>query len=397
MRKHIILCLSVFFCLFALTGCTNVFTKNKGNKGNAHTQISPSYVTSVDAMATDTYYIMHQNEDGSYIYYRPYINEKTFSNIVAGSVDDKRILWFREDLGAVPTFYAGAGDKIVYKTNSPVASSYVLERFYDLGYTFGLYNMQRNSSGRFFLDVSNLTSLCESSNAYKLINFNTPELVFDTIGDAKLSAGNLGRGSTISNLKENFVYDVVVYRGSVRYKIDLKADTIAMSCCELYQLLGNALNGDFGLVEVPLPTWLNNGYYHLGGGGIFRYITGKSFDEFTDYNVPNQVVKEQSQYTIKNTTVEKPQNTEREDKVEKFNFSVAEEKEKKIIVNYVSTEEDTSVPVAKIIGSDSAWTLSKLDGEDTLQIIDTFPAGNYEIQVSGLNGRKVSVYTDTGN
>ena len=42
------------------------------------------------------------------------------------------------------------------------------------------------------------------------------------------------------------------------------------------------------IVKVNIPEWFNSGYYMINGLGLFRYVVGSSYDESTNFNVPNE-------------------------------------------------------------------------------------------------------------
>ncbi len=384
-RKFFIIYLVVIS--ICLSGC-NLSRKKKTDTKKSTNEVD--YVESMDDLEDGGYYIYHDDK-----YYLPYIGSATFNTSSDRSdySNSGRVAWFMDDFNKIPTLYEG--DYLVYYTNNKLNEKFNIERFEYFGYTVGISGLYQKSSGRYAFDATKSNSgtshINNKSDAGRLLELSSSEVIIDNIGGSKLRSGNITRAGTIYGLEQDKLYAADLYVGTNLNTYVLKADTIALVSMEHtstndYTLLRSKI------LRINLPKNLNDGYYAVNGSGIFRYVNGKSYTENTDFNVPNE--KE----TAKNSEDDSEQRLEDDNDVIKENFTVNRSGKITVEVTYgenMKADYAISDPVAKLIGDSSVYTLTHVD-EGKMSVTVKVDAGEYTLELTGLYGRnyKYAVYQE---
>lgn len=373
--KKTIGCVLIVTSTFGLCGCS-VFQRDAAQP--THNIVT---IDNIDNLVEGGYYVQHGD-----VYYKLYLGSASFSKgSTSSSANDNRVAWFGEDYDKIPTMYKG--DSIVFHTSEPFEESFTIERFEDIGYTIGICNMQKMDSGRYSfstnpedLDVNNKSDarqLCEEGDAVA---------VFDRIGGTDLRSGNISRSGTVVGLTKGKTYSCDIYFGTNIHKYKLTADVRALSSMEVVKLSDYTYTQS-KTITFNFPDYFNSGYYYVNGYGIVRYIANDvEFSEDMDMNIPNVYPEDKEQKA--DDTSSKSSTPDYVTDIREENFSLANDAEVTVTVNYEIPEDTTGLdtPVAKIIGEYNVYTLGKKE-DGTLSGTYNLDAGEYTIQIIDLSGR----------
>lgn len=371
--KRISLLLMILFCI---TGC-----EQRGKKEEVIEEVE--IISDMNELEDGRYYILH---DGKYypLYKK---GEATFNQDEASSSPlDSRSLFYMDDWEKIPTMYMG--DSLIYYTSDNLNESVIFERFEDLGYSIGICNLSRMDSGRYALnattgDDTKNRNINYKSDAARLLDLDSTQVIIDNIGGAQLRSGNISRGGTIIGLSKDKLYSTDLYVGTKLKNYVLKADTRILTSMEGYTINNYAFLRS-KIIEIYIPEYFNTGYYKVGSDGVFRFVRGKAYTEMTDFNVPNNIPDEEKEeqdpeYVLDDT----------KDVVYTESFTVNQQTKVSVVFTYEEPENspyELSTPVVKVIGNDGAYTLSDYD-KGTLSAQMTLEPGQYKLEISGIHGR----------
>lgn len=373
-RKAIGCCL-IATSVFCMSGCS-AFQRDATQSSYTVTTID-----NIDNLAEGGYYVQHGD-----IYYKLYIGNTSFTKgSSSSSASASRVAWFGADYDKIPTMYKG--DSIVLHTSKPFMESFVIERFEDIGYTLGICNMKKMSSGRYSFSTNSETlNVNINSDAGQLCAEGDATAVFDRIGETDLRSGNISKSGTVLGLSKNKTYSCDIYFGTNLHNYKLIADVRAFSSMESVTLSDYAYTQS-KTITFDFPDYFNSGYYYVNGYGIVRYIANNvEYSDDLDMNIPNTYpdsAKETEEETQDYTSTPDYATDVREE-----NFSLANNAEVTITVNYEISEDDANLetPVAKIIGEYNVYTLSKQE-DGVLSGTYSLDSGDYTIQIIDLSGR----------
>lgn len=201
----------------------------------------------------------------------------------------KIIFALEEKEKTIPTFYKG--DALIFYTNTAIPSELKIERYYDYGYTLGIYGLKRIIS---YTDLYGLIYDNETSGLYlpssssQIADYLTEDRSFSVayVGDERIDTDNISTIGTIKGLKKDSLYDVYTYIGTTRKTFKLTADTHIWGFWETFNVFDSEFLGA-NILRINLPENLKTGYYYINDVGFFRYVDGYSYDADTDFNDPN--------------------------------------------------------------------------------------------------------------
>ena len=379
--KRAFLILLLVFTAVCMSGCS--LTKRK-----SQTSTVPTKPVQVKSLKSGTIYVMHEDTaTGEKTCYATYYNDV--------SNTDPAVFWFREDIGAIPTVYEG--DKLIYWSEKPLSVNYKLKRYRYMGYTIGICGIRRAQTGQYYFNTGEKTeSLSKKSDAAKLIRLNSEATVLRSVGNVtKLGKANFGLGGIVSGLEKNAVYKCVVYTGSVKHEYDLTSNNIALTYWKKDEATAVGYKYlDGNIVSINIPKDLQSGYYRIGSSGMFRYVKAGSFNEDTDFNVPNNitVASNYKDNGAGDTSYSKETENGATDK-KIYGFKVEIEQETTVQITYDDDKDGKTLPdpSVKIIGDSFVITMEKAQGENKFYMKKNLPIGSYTIEITGLNGREVHV------
>ena len=322
----------------------------------------------------------HGYNDREYRADRLYLGETSFGGRpVAPSASVKRVAWFGKDADRIPTMYRG--ESIAYRSSAEFSENFHIERFEDTGYTIGICGMKESGTGRykFSTNPENMQIDMNASTGV-LYRLGDHTATMDRIGDIELRKGNISRAGTVVGLERGKTYATEVYIGTDVNKYSFVADVRAFVSSDVCTLNDYSYTQG-NTVSIAFPDWFHSGYYFVGGYGIVRYVASdREFSENMDMNIPNdpaQPVDDDDDSMEASETVKF-----RTDREEEITVQVTFEPEKGDEDGYGSIPD----PTAKVIGEHAVYSLSPgKEGELTMTAV--LPAGDYTLEITGLNGR----------
>lgn len=375
MKKRVLLVV-LAMTMVMTTGCS-------GLKRDSNEDTSSGVETVLD---------MEDLEDGGYYVLRGDEYEKLYMQDTNYEVDDSKptssstahTLWYQDDWNKVPTLYKG--DQLIYKTSETLDEEFCLERFEYVGYTVGVSNLKETSSGRFsFSTDPDDLNVNQNSDAKSLTELTTDTAIIDKIGGAYLRSGNVSSGGCILGLSKGKTYLAEVYAGSILHEYKLKADYIALTSMELYK----SVDYDFLQSEIlciNFPEYFNTGYYLINNYGLVRYVNGVSYDDDTDFNIPN--IEPTDEEDTDENSQEKNMDDVEENKTIKETIKVDETGTYNVKVTYKDNDKTDVTPSAVFYDDNKAYQLYADKSSKTLSKEIELVEGEYTLELSNLDGRE---------
>ena len=294
-KMKVIAMVMVMVMSFLFTGCGS--TKNvekKEIKDNTNSGLI-DYETSrlgVDSNKKDfeenlvsgTYYVVHEG-----IYYPAYTylkNEAADSQLEMTSylrTNPNRMSFYTlENVIDIPTLFPG--DHLVYYSTSDMLDCVLWERYKDLGATFGVRNLQKNKSGKYYADLTtDEECVIPDSELYDFYKMTVDNVMIDKVGGVVVNDDVVQDGIIIGATKGK-TYDMEVYTGTYYKHYNAVANIEAMKAYELFASVDiETLQDCFW--EIDIPEYFVTGYYDVNGTGMIRIVKEPNYSEETDYNV----------------------------------------------------------------------------------------------------------------
>lgn len=289
-----------------LTGCSGIIRDDAFEKDIS--EIPPYATNNTNELYEDTFYIWEDEENGTLLAdinadqlkfkdYKKKLFTPAFNIVLQNSDldigDSLRIIWMNDSIeDSIPTFFKGS--ELVYYSSTSFPENVKIERFYDHGYSVGLYGLAEYGKDHYVMRLENTCGA--TSDAAGLSNLLIDEdtvISIPYIGETALTSRYISNAGTIKGLQKDSQYTLTAYVGSKRYEAPVTANVRIFSSMESfvipdYEFVGN------GLVKYEFPDYMKTGYYYIQGYGIFRYIAEesevKTFDaekyKDTDFNSP---------------------------------------------------------------------------------------------------------------
>ena len=369
-ERAVLIALAACMAATALTGCS-VFNRTHGYNDRKY---EVTVEKSSSRLEDGSYYVM--KSDGTF--HRLYIGETSFGNSrVAASASAKRVAWFGKDAERIPTMYRG--ESIAYRSSAEFSENFHIERFEDTGYTIGICGMKESGTGRYrFSTAPENMQIDMNASTGVLYRLGDHTATMDRIGDIELRRGNISRAGTVVGLERGKTYATEVYIGTEVREYSFVADVRALVSSEVCTLSDYSYTQG-NTVSIVFPDWFHSGYYFVGGYGIVRYVaSGREFSENMDMNIPNDPAR----------PVDDDNGTD--GTAEAVRFRTDREEEITVQVTFEPANGDgygsVPGPSAKVIGENAVYSLSPgKEGELTATAV--LPAGDYTLEITGLNGR----------
>ncbi len=290
------LIIAIMTVFIALTGCGGRETKNTDIimdmtvSGIITDETSTLGIDSLDKdfeknLTNNTYYVVH---DGVYYPLYTYYTNKAYRDDTSGELfaaDSSRMMFYTlENEINIPTLFPG--DQLIFYSTDTMLDVLSWERYYDIGITFGIYNLHRTTGGKYYLDLYNDKDNCTipDSELASILSLGVPQVLVDRIGGAEIKDNLIDNGIILGAVK-NEIYDMEIYTGTIYQHYNAYANIHAFRGYELYGSLGfKTLRDNFW--EIEIPEYFVNGYYNLNDGGLFRLCKDNSYSEMTQFNDP---------------------------------------------------------------------------------------------------------------
>ncbi len=288
--KTIITALMLSACL-GITGCSTQATDNVAEGEYA-------YLKKLD---DNIFYVMNSNKECIPLF----LPDITFEEgTTPSSPSDNRVVWYKDtDEDKIPTLYAG--DSLIFKTSKVLEETFRFERFEDLGYSIGICGLTETDSGRYSLytdpDKNNTFPYGDTD---VLLDFSNKTLIIDTLGGVSLRApektqngisvgGSLSRAGTVTGLSKDKKYLAQIYEGTELHEFEFVSDVKILASMETFKSTDFNFESET-IINIKIPESFNTGYYMVNGVGLFRYVAEGSYDENTNFNIPNETSAEES-------------------------------------------------------------------------------------------------------
>lgn len=285
--------LAIFaLCITVFAGCQREVEDDKIQDlvpaGNITTQ-THRYPLSESELVDGTFYVYH---NGFYYELWDTLTSYDTEDEIPDTVDESRMSFFSTETEIdIPTLFVGNGDKLIFYSESALVDYLVWERFMDLGYTIGVYNIDTMTNGRCWVDLSEDTyNVIEGTELYDLYELGVENVLLDKIGNVQLREEYLKLG-VIYGLQKSHNYELDIYTGTQYRYYTAAANIHAFSSMELFASIEyNTMRST--IYEITIPEYFVNGYYNVSGCGIVRIVFDEYYNESTDFNQPLLLVKE---------------------------------------------------------------------------------------------------------
>jgi len=234
-----------------------------------------------ESLTNGSFYIIHNHK---YYEIKKYDLNYDQTDEVGGVVKPERQLYYTtENEVDIPTLFPG--DKLVYYSTDTLLDYVTWERYYDLGYTIGIHNLQKMVSDRYYIDTSNdarIETIIPDSELYDIYNLKVDQVYVNKINDVDINT-KIVKDGLITPLVKSQVYDLEVYSGSFYKHFNAVANIHAFRAYELFASPEYTPNREF-LYEIQIPDYFVDGYYSPNNAGLFRYVKEPGYSDQTEFN-----------------------------------------------------------------------------------------------------------------
>lgn len=290
MIKKVILTLLITCLSFtSLIGCgtreveTNII-KDLTPTGQVTTQTSQLGISTTEKnfqskLENNHYYVLHEGTLYPLYAYGDNYEGDAPDNVVNGY---RQMYFTTENEINIPTLFEG--DSLVYYSADGLLDYMTWERYYDLGYTIGLINLQTMKSGRVYLDLSDEdeVNIIPDSELMDIHRLNVERILIDKIGGIQVDSSLIENG-VIRHTQKSKEYDLEIYTGTYFKHFNAVANIHLFKAYELYASIEYTPMQEF-LYEITIPEYFADGYYLLNGAGMIRIVHDTVYDETTDFN-----------------------------------------------------------------------------------------------------------------
>lgn len=231
-----------------------------------------------EQLVSGTYYVVHGD-----MYYPLYAYEDNYSGKEPKkTVDPERQIYYTtENEINIPTLFAE--DKLIYYSTDTLLDYMTWERYYDLGYTIGVHNIQEMLNGRMYLDLDeDEDCIIQDSELYDIYNLGVKQVLLDKIGNVQITS-DLITDNLINSVQKSKIYDLEVYTGTKFKHYQTSANIHAFKAYELFASTEyTTLQDEF--YEITIPDYFVTGYYYLDNLGLVRIVRGNEYSKETNFN-----------------------------------------------------------------------------------------------------------------
>ena len=304
MKKKIIKFFLLSLCTFNLISCGRP-TEENTNTEEISSTLKSSIITEetsnlgikaddpdiLNKLVSGTYYVLHNG-----IYYPTQLG---ITNYDISDVDENvtnpqfQHYFAGQDDDNIPTLFLGNNDKLIYYNTESLLDYTIFDRYYDYGYTVGLYNIRTLDSGKMYLDLSSdneYGSILETSTMYNVLkDVEIDNVYVNSMNQTEINTDIVHYG-LIGYTEPGALYDVELYDGTNYNSYKTLANMHAFVQMEKYAVRDCKALQSY-IFEIPIPDYLEEGYYGLSCyspngcimSGLFRYVKGTSFTNDPNY------------------------------------------------------------------------------------------------------------------
>lgn len=215
-------------------------------------------------------------KDYNYNIFRPvYMDENKLE-------DEEVIMVLDENDEKIPTLHPG--DKLVYYSTSKIPLTLNFAKYYDHGYSIGLYHLTEvmKYSEQYIISDASYVKKGSSVERIGSLFSDCDKVSIAKVGDVNLTYENLSEAGTIKGLIEGNSYEVNAYAGTLRYTLNAAAaDTRIFSKMGDYEAYSYSFVGN-GVMIIDIPSYFKSGYYTINKMGLFKYVANESDTNFNE-------------------------------------------------------------------------------------------------------------------
>lgn len=200
--------------------------------------------------------------------------------------DSRRLFWLDRDESLIPTMYADG--IIAYASDQSKISNISLERYADIGYSFGLVGAEIDEDGYIVFELGNCIKDTDIYNVLSTSKGKKFRIV--SINGVPVTPECLNRAGMITGLEENGSYEIAFYAGSYYGTTTIQADRHFFSSFEVYEIPTSEYTKN-GYLSLNMPSECPSGYYFIQGSGLFKYYNTEKG------NTPEDVDMNEAYYT----------------------------------------------------------------------------------------------------
>lgn len=217
-------------------------------------------ITDVE-LTEDIYYVKEGSD-----FYSVYDADGTASNVVTAPAP-ARVKWLHKDEELIPTLYRN--ELIAFPSEDTALEKVVLERFYDNGYTLGIYGMEFDADGYLCFSASKNT-VDGSDAAEKFREARSDSIRIITINGTPVDESMINDSGIFIGLEKDEEYEITFYTGTYYGTFTIKSDRHILSSYEVLNI-DKACTTKNGYLAIYMPENLKSGYYMINGEGMFKY------------------------------------------------------------------------------------------------------------------------------
>ncbi len=213
---------------------------------------------------------------------RLYMGNGTASGVTNEPSND-RLLWFMRNKVLLPTLYGN--EIIAYPSAETSLTDIVVERYEDIGYSFGLHGARWDEDG---ITVDVKANCIEGTSMYSVMSrVGTNSVKIIKINGAPVTASMVNQSGVFTGLQQDGVYNVGFYAGSRYMEKDITADIWFLRSYEVFSI-DRADSTANGYLSLEFPDDWKDGYYLVNGTGMCIYYQNAKADVTgeEDMNVP---------------------------------------------------------------------------------------------------------------
>lgn len=258
--------------------------------------LDPSAKDFMDQLVSGSFYVIH---DGYYYPAFAYASNYDFSDSLKDYIDpyaNRQMYFTAENELEIPTLFLAKGDTLVYYDAENILDYVKWERYKDLGYTVGLYNIYQTKYSKLaYIDLEEDEGCIISGSALENINADmiSPLVSLIKIGNVDIT-DELIEDGLIYGAKAGESYDLEVYDGTNYSHYIATADMHAFKAYEMFASIETKPLQQFAW-EIEIPDYFVDGYYKVNAicttteiyDGLIRIVQEDNFyNDAEHFNEP---------------------------------------------------------------------------------------------------------------